>query len=289
MSLKLGRCFGIDLYIHWSFWLLPLWIVFMHAREPDAGSLAMRLTLLGSLFGCVVLHEYGHALTARLFGIDTRDVTLYPVGGVARLERMSERPLEEFCIAVAGPLVNVVIAAGLGGGILAAGQWSPGLLRGSAGEFLVVLTAMNVALVLFNLLPAFPMDGGRVFRALLTFPFGRPAATRLAVYVSVFFAVLIGASGLLLLHNPWMMFISLFLIWAGQQELNALEARDRQRREEEEADDVAAEAPRPAWQNWNRGGVTVYIWDARKHEWVAQGVIPSHGFSERRPYSPRPW
>ena len=108
MSLKIGRFFGINLFIHWSFWLLPLWVIFTHIREPDAGSVALHLALLGALFGCVVLHEYGHALTARLFGIATRDVTLYPIGGVARLERISERPAEEFCIAIAGPLVGAL-------------------------------------------------------------------------------------------------------------------------------------------------------------------------------------
>src|SRR6202035_39337 len=110
MSIKIGRFFGINLFIHWTFWLLPLWVVYTHAAEPNSGPLAFLLALLGALFGCVVLHEYGHALAARFFGIATRDVTLYPIGGVARLERMSEKPWEEFWIAVAGPAVNVVIA-----------------------------------------------------------------------------------------------------------------------------------------------------------------------------------
>src|SRR5258708_36641913 len=110
MSLKLGRFFGTNLLIHWTFWLLPLWIVVTHVQDPAAAPLALRLALLGALFSFVVLHEYGHALTARLFGIGTRDITLYPIGGVARLVRMSERPWGEFWIAIAGPLGNVDLA-----------------------------------------------------------------------------------------------------------------------------------------------------------------------------------
>src|SRR5437870_5818096 len=109
-SWKIGKAFGIDLYIHWTFWLLPAWVALQSVGSTGL-SLALSLSVLAAAFGCVVLHELGHALTARRFGIGTRDITLYPIGGVAMLENMPEKPLQEFCIAVAGPLVNVVIAA----------------------------------------------------------------------------------------------------------------------------------------------------------------------------------
>jgi len=280
MSLKIGRILGINLFIHWSFWLLPLWVIFTHAREPDAGPVALHLALLGALFACVVLHEYGHAMTARLFGIATRDVTLYPIGGVARLERMSERPAEEFCIAIAGPLVNLVIAMVLGGGLLVTALVQPALFSGVLGEFLLMLVGMNVVLFLFNLLPAFPMDGGRVLRALLTTPLGRLQATRVSVYLSLGMAVLFSVAGVAFLHNPWLVFVALFLILTSFQELAALESR--QRRDAEPIEDDAPAPQMPGWSAPPSAGVTVYVWDGRKHEWIAQGVVPMHPFHGQR-------
>src|SRR5437016_515575 len=105
-TLWLGRYFGINVFIHWTFWLLPLFIVLSH---PGPG-VVLNLALAFATFGCILLHEYGHALAARGFGIGTRDITLYPIGGAARLERLTDRPWEEFWITVAGPAVNVVIA-----------------------------------------------------------------------------------------------------------------------------------------------------------------------------------
>lgn len=279
MSLKIGRFFGINLYIHGSFWLLPLWVAFSHARDPEAGAIGMHLGLLAALFGCVVLHEYGHALAARVFGIATRDVSLYPIGGVARLERMSDRPVEEFCIAIAGPLVNLAIAAVLAAGLGAVAVAQPALLQGVTAEFLTLLLLMNVVLFVFNLLPAFPMDGGRVLRAILTAPLGRIPATRVAVYVSAGMAVLFGIGGLFLLHNPWLVFVGLFLIWAGQQELFTLERRQRQEQAAPEpiTPEILPEEPAvAAWAGVPHSSVTVYLWDPRKHAWVVQGVIPGY-------------
>jgi Zn-dependent protease len=276
MSIKIGRFFGINLFIHWSFWLLPLWVAFMHASDPDAGPVALHLALLGALFGCVVLHEYGHALTARFFGIATRDVTLYPIGGVARLERMSERPAEEFCIAIAGPLVNLAIAAVLGTGLLAANLVRPDLLNGLVGEFWLMLVGMNVLLFLFNLLPAFPMDGGRVLRALLTAPLGRLGATRVSVYISIGMAVLFCVAGVQFLHNPSLVFIGVFVILTGLQELAALERL--QQHSQEHGEDASPHVETPAWSMPSSSGVTVYVWDGRKHAWIAQGVVPAHPF-----------
>ena len=135
---KIGRVFGIDLFIHWTFFLLPLWAVLQEHNNP-LGTLGL-LGLLFCVFGCVILHELGHALTARYFGIGTRDITLYPIGGVARLERMSEKPWEEFWIAVGGPAVNVAIALLLIIVSLAVAYINPAwLLNTTAGLFLLLL------------------------------------------------------------------------------------------------------------------------------------------------------
>src|SRR5262245_59526403 len=116
-SLKLGRLFQIPLYVHWTFWFLPLYVLLGHSGDMPA---VLQLVTLAGVFGCVVLHELGHALAARGFGIRTRDITLYPIGGVASLERMSEKPFEELVIALAGPAVNVVLAVLFGAAALIA-------------------------------------------------------------------------------------------------------------------------------------------------------------------------
>src|SRR5438094_5785309 len=191
---KLGTAFGIGIYLHWTFLFLAAYVLF-HNYELGGIDLALYgVALLVPIFGCVVLHELGHALAARRYGIATRDITLYPIGGVARLERMSERPLEEFWIAVAGPAVNVVIALGL---TLLCSQlygWETLHLIGR-GNPLVDLLLVNGILVVFNLLPIFPMDGGRVFRALLSLPLGRLRATEWAVAIGTVLAVPLGLLG----------------------------------------------------------------------------------------------
>jgi Zn-dependent protease len=201
--------------------------------------------LLGVLtvFGCVLLHELGHALTARRFGIGTRDITLYPIGGVARLEGMGEKPAEELLIAVAGPAVNVVIAlllapVGLLGLFHMAGDGLTfSLDMGVASlvvRFLTLVWMSNIMLVLFNLLPCFPMDGGRVLRALLTLGLGRLRATEVAVGVGLVLAVLIGIVGPLM-GNPMTVVLAVFVVFAGQMELAAIRWREGRR-----------PAPRPA-------------------------------------------
>ena len=190
-SWRIGTAFGIPLYLHPTIVLLPALIF---ATQWDGGwfNAAVMTALTAALFGCVLLHELGHAVTARWFGIRTRDITLYPIGGVASLERMTEKPLQEMAIAVAGPAVNVVIVClllPLAFYALATGLLRPeGLtafrldegLAVTAVKFAFLLTAMNAGLVVFNLLPAFPMDGGRVFRALLALLMDRVRATEIA-------------------------------------------------------------------------------------------------------------
>src|SRR5262249_28708322 len=191
-SWRIGRAFGIDLYIHWTFWLLPAWLA-LSGVLGTGRDLALGLAVLAAVFGCVLLHELGHALTARHFGIGTRDITLYPIGGVARLEGMSERPAHELWIALAGPAVNLAIAVLLTSALCIVTLFDPTLVTGSlAGLFLLRLLGVNVTLVLFNLLPAFPMDGGRVLRALLAMGLGHLRATRAAAAVGAVMAVLMG-------------------------------------------------------------------------------------------------
>jgi Zn-dependent protease len=219
-SWKIGRAFGIGIYIHWTFLLLLGFVAFQGWGGEGGSGPLHTAALLILLFTCVVLHELGHALMARRFGVGTRDITLYPIGGVARLERMPENPWEELCIAVAGPAVNVVIVAllliplFLMMGVGASGD----LLQVGRGNLLVDIILGNVVLVLFNILPAFPMDGGRVLRALLIKPFGRLQATRIATTVGAGFAFLFALVAILN-TNPILMVLGFFVFMAGQQEL----------------------------------------------------------------------
>jgi Zn-dependent protease len=262
--MQLGRWFGIPVHIHWTFWLLPLWVILAQPPDLPAG---FPLAVLFTMCGCVVLHEFGHAAAARFFGIRTRDVTLYPIGGVARMERMSEKAGEEFVIAIAGPLVNVVIAALLGIGMAMGHLVAPGLLSDSLGALFVhTLIYLNVAMVVFNLIPAFPLDGGRIFRAALASFLPRLRATRIAVNVGSVFAVLIALAGLLWWHSPMLAVIGLFVYMAGQQELRYLEYRERFGEPRPYTDPVtpAADVPPP----WVRPRVRVDVWDPHTGQWV---------------------
>jgi Zn-dependent protease len=163
LSWKLGRFAGIDVFVHSTFLLLLFYI----ASKP--GDLTVRLIELVAVFGCVLLHEFGHALMARRFGIETEDITLYPIGGVARLRRLPRAPGAELLIALAGPAVNfAIVAAVMLLGFLGLGEILLDAGFGFVLPFLGQLVVINLFLGLFNLIPAFPMDGGRVLRALLS-------------------------------------------------------------------------------------------------------------------------
>jgi Zn-dependent protease/CBS domain-containing protein len=224
-SWKIGKLAGIDLRIHATFLLLLGFVAASHwiaGKSLDAALGGIWFIL--ALFGCVVLHELGHALMARKYGIPTRDITLLPIGGVARLERMPEKPGQELWVALAGPAVNVVIAAGLFAWLALTGDWAPlAQLHIAAGPFAERLLAANVWLVAFNLIPAFPMDGGRVLRALLASWMEYPRATQIAAGVGQGLAFVLGLIGLF--GNPMLLFIALF-VWIGaSQEASATQMK----------------------------------------------------------------
>ncbi|HYH63633.1 MAG TPA: M50 family metallopeptidase [Urbifossiella sp.] len=267
-SLRLGKFFGIDTYVHGTFWLLPLFVFVSGAAAGDATGAVGEVLFLFALFGCVALHEVGHALAARYYGVRTRDITLYPMGGVASLERMPEKPGQEIVIALAGPVVNVVIAAGIFAGLLGGVVALPGLWDFSAADpldgFVVRLMAVNVGLVLFNLIPAFPMDGGRVLRAVLATGMTRLDATRAAVGVGSALAVGGGVYGLMA-GNFMLAFVAVVVFLLGHAELAAVRVEDARRRWRgpADADDVVRVIevrPHDSYTGW--------VWDARRQVWV---------------------
>jgi Zn-dependent protease len=217
-SWKLARIAGIDVYMHATFLMAIAWIAVLYWNESQTVAAVIEgVGFLLALFTCVVLHEFGHALTARRYGIRTRDITLLPIGGVARLERMPEEPAQELWVALAGPAVNVAIALLLFGWLQASGDWQPIDRMGVArGAFIERVMLANVFLTLFNLLPAFPMDGGRALRALLATRMEYTRATQSAASIGQGMAILFGFIGLQ--GNPMLIFIALFVwIGAGQE------------------------------------------------------------------------
>ncbi|MFO1082958.1 MAG: site-2 protease family protein [Reyranellaceae bacterium] len=225
-SLSLGRFADTEVRIHFTFLLLVAWFGIAAALQggPAAGLSAVVFIL--AIFGCVVLHEYGHVLTARHFGIATRDITLLPIGGVASAERMPERPGQELLVALAGPAVNGAIAVVL---IVAFGaDLDPKLgidaVDNPKVDFATRLAVANVMLGLFNLIPAFPMDGGRVLRALLSLRLDRVRATRIAAQIGQALAFALGFLGLF--GNPILVFVALFIFLAASQETYATELED---------------------------------------------------------------
>lgn len=223
-SWHIGKIAGIDIKIHLTFFFILIW--FGLSAYMNGGSLTAAMTnvlLILALFLCVILHEFGHALTARLFGITTRDITLLPIGGVARLESMPEDPKEELLVSAAGPAVNVVISAGLFTGLLLSGFFSQTLDAALLNNFWLQLLVANVTLVLFNLIPAFPMDGGRVLRSILAMRMDSVKATRIAANIGRGLAILMGIAGFFV--NPWLVLTAIF-VWTGAgAEANAVEVK----------------------------------------------------------------
>lgn len=228
-SFPIGRFLGSELRVHGTFFLLLLWIG-LSAYMTDGPAAAIENTLfVVALFACVVAHEYGHALVARRYGIRTPDITLLPIGGMARLERLPEKPAREIAVALAGPAVNVVIWAVLT--VITGVQIGLDPLANidDAGSgFIARLAAVNLFLALFNLLPAFPMDGGRVLRAILSTRLSRVRATRVAAGAGQIMAFLFGLAGLTT-GNPILLLIAVFIFMAAAAESSDVALRSAAR------------------------------------------------------------
>lgn len=222
---KIGEYAGIAVYIHATFLLLIGWIALLHWMQLQTLQAVIgSVVFILAIFACVLLHEFGHALMAKRYGIRTKDITLLPIGGVARLERMPDKPIEELWVALAGPAVNVAIFVALY--LVVAAQISFRTVEQVdvvQGSLLVRLMIVNLFLAGFNLLPAFPMDGGRVLRALLAMRMDYVRSTNIAAALGQGMAFLFGFLGLFL--NPFLLFIALF-VWIGAaQEASAVQLR----------------------------------------------------------------
>ena len=223
-SLNIGKVAGTVVRIHLTFLLFLAWIFAASYSQGGAATAWGSVVFMVLLFLCVLLHEFGHIFTARAFGVATPYVTLLPIGGVAQLERIPEEPGQEFLIAIAGPLVNVVITillVAIGGATL-----QPNAAAGLDNtQFSLIdrLAAVNLFLALFNMIPAFPMDGGRVLRALLASRMGYVRATEVAAAIGQFVAFALGFIGLM--YNPILIFIAIFVYLAASSEAHMVALR----------------------------------------------------------------
>jgi Zn-dependent protease/CBS domain-containing protein len=228
-SFPIGRLAGSEIRIHLTFLILLIWIGVIHFQQGGTAAAIEGILFILAVFACVLAHEFGHALAARRYGIRTPKITLLPIGGVAELERMPEKPGEEIIVALAGPAVNVVIAALL---IVLLGANvdtdAMAALEDPRLGFLARLAAVNIWLVLFNLIPAFPMDGGRVLRALLATRFSRVRATEIAGTIGQAAAFGFGFLGLLT-ANVLLIFVAIFVYLAATAETQATGLHDAAR------------------------------------------------------------
>ncbi|MEO0623469.1 MAG: site-2 protease family protein [Pseudomonadota bacterium] len=225
-SFRIATIGGTALRIHVTFLLLLAWIGWVSWQSGGAEAAIDGLVFVLLVFLCVALHEGGHALAARRYGIRTPDITLLPIGGLARLDRMPERPTHELVVAGAGPLVNLVIAGVLFlllGARLDAGDLAA--IERAEGSLLARLVGVNVMLVLFNLLPAFPLDGGRMLRALLAYRLSRGRATRIAARIGQVFGVAFAVVGVL--YSPLLLLIAVFIFFAADAESRLETRRER--------------------------------------------------------------
>ena len=227
-SFPIGTVKGTVIRIHLTFVLFLLWIGVSHYAQGGQRAAIEGVLFITLLFLCVLLHEFGHVFAARRYGVQTPDITLLPIGGVARLERIPEKPSEELVVALAGPAVNVVIAALLFlvlGGLPSMDDGTQ--VHNPGVDLLGRLAWVNISLVVFNLIPAFPMDGGRVLRALLASRLGYARGTRIAAGVGQAVAFALGLAGLF--GNPLLIFIALFVYMGAASEASAAQMRDASR------------------------------------------------------------
>lgn len=223
-SLSIGRIAGTAVRIHITFLLFLVWIWFANYETSGAAAAWSGLLFVILLFLCVLAHEFGHIFTARAFGVPTPDVTLLPIGGVARLARIPEEPRQEFLIAIAGPMVNVVIAVAL---VVFAGAQIDLQHFATVGNAKISmvdrLAEVNLFLAAFNMIPAFPMDGGRVLRAALATQLGYVRATEIAASIGQWVAFALGFIGLF--YNPLLIFIAIFVYLAAASEAHMVGLR----------------------------------------------------------------
>ncbi len=227
-SLPLGKPFGIKVSVHWTFSLLIAWIVIISAaRGLETPQILMHILFVLALFVCVVLHELGHSLAAIRLGGEVSSITLLPIGGMAHMSKMPEKPRDEFIVSAAGPLVNVIIAALLW--IYLATVQRPDIEAMefqaiTTQNFVLMLMAANIFIVAFNLIPAFPMDGGRLFRSALSMKLSRLKATRIAKDIGQVFAVLFIIAGLFL--NPFLVIIGFFILLGAKGEYEMIKYQE---------------------------------------------------------------
>jgi stage IV sporulation protein FB len=224
-SYTIGRFGGTEVKVHVTFILLLGWIAFNAYQAAGAAAAVTDTLFFATFFLCIVLHEFGHITMARRFGVRTPDVILLPIGGVARLERIPEEPKQELLIALAGPAVTIAIILLLLLAAAAAGQTL--VFRDPLGEqvpFAVRLMIVNVMVLVFNLIPAFPLDGGRVLRALLASRLGLVRATRIAGTIGQLFAVALGIWGVMQ-QAPLVMLVAFFIFLGAGSEASAVATR----------------------------------------------------------------
>ncbi|MFK7735026.1 MAG: site-2 protease family protein [Pirellulaceae bacterium] len=239
--MHIGTVRGIKVNIHWTFWILIAAYLLPVLSQSGWSATLSAGAFIGGVFACVVAHEFGHAAAAGYYGIPTADITLLPIGGVARLTRLPEKPMQELVVALAGPAVNVVIAAGLWAFYaagMAVGGRAPAL--GLEMDLIAQLIAANIFLCAFNLLPAFPMDGGRVLRGLLAMRTTHLRATQIAARVGRWMALVFLVLGLL--YSFSLVLVAGFIFFAGTAELMQVRFREaaRQSREGGSPFDTAA-------------------------------------------------
>jgi Zn-dependent protease len=216
-AIKIFRFKGISLFLHWTFSLLIAYVIYLGWKDNSTvADIAAQIGFVLAVFACVALHEYGHALAAAHYGIRTLNIVMLPIGGIANIERIPENPRQELVVAAAGPLVNVILAILLSIVQLIIYGWNfsfnQNLFQGNS--YVMNLITVNISLLLFNLIPAFPMDGGRILRAILSFKIPRSKATKIASIVGQGFAVIfiyLGYNG-----NPGLLLIGIFVFMSAR-------------------------------------------------------------------------